>query len=96
MGTLSEVLRYAVDGRKDWPISTCKGEAFRGADNVSALVVNKRVDCALGCSQATGCCLDTKRFHRFDTDKSTCERLWGRDHMISPTHELRRLVRAIR
>ena len=75
MGTLSDVLRYAVDGRKDWPISTCKGEAFRGADSVSALVVKKRVDCALCCSQATGCCLDTKRFHRFNTDKSMCESL---------------------
>jgi hypothetical protein len=95
-GTLSEVLRYAVDGRKDWPISTCKGEAFCGADSESALVVKKRVDCALGCSQATGCCLNTKQFHRFYTDKLTCERLWSRDHMISPIHELRRLVRAIR
>jgi hypothetical protein len=79
------VLRYAVDGRKDWPISTCKGEAFCGADSESALVVKKRVDCALGCSQATGCCLNTKQFHRFYIDKLTCERLWSRDHMISPT-----------
>ena len=81
------MLRHAVDGRKDWPISTCKGEAFCGADSVSALVVKKRVDCALGCSQATGCCLNTKQFHHFNTDKLTCVRLWSRDHTISLTHE---------